>query len=236
MIVLRQFPPAFGLPNLSPFCMKVETYLRMIGESFEIRTVLDPRKAPRGKLPFVEDGTHTICDSELIVRHLVRTRGDPLGDERLSPADAALGHAVRRLCEEALYFPTLYSRWVDPPGWEALRAEVFSTLPPILRSIIPPLARRGVVRQLHEQGTGRHERAEIYAMGVADLQALADLLGDRKYFVDDRPTAVDATVYSFLAGHVFSPLENPLRDKARDSPNLVAYCERMKAAYYREEG
>lgn len=29
MIQLQQFAPAFGLPNASPFCMKLETYLRM---------------------------------------------------------------------------------------------------------------------------------------------------------------------------------------------------------------
>ena len=29
MIKLFQFEPAFGLANASPFCMKLETYLRM---------------------------------------------------------------------------------------------------------------------------------------------------------------------------------------------------------------
>jgi hypothetical protein len=28
-IVLHQFYRSFGLPNASPFCMKLETYLRM---------------------------------------------------------------------------------------------------------------------------------------------------------------------------------------------------------------
>lgn len=232
MIVLYQFPPAFGLPNLSPFCMKVETYLRMIGEPYKVRTVMDPRRAPRGKLPFVEDGAATICDSQLIVQHFERTREDPLGEKRLDAADAATSHAVRRLCEEGLYFPTLYSRWVDPSGWAALREEVFSKLPLILRSVVPPLARRGVMRQLHEQGTGRHDRAEVYAMGRADIRALAGLLGDRRYFVDDRPTSVDATAYAFLAGHVLSPLDTPLREEARRADNLVRYCERMREAYY----
>jgi hypothetical protein len=31
LITLHQFAPAFGLPNASPFCMKLETYLRMAG-------------------------------------------------------------------------------------------------------------------------------------------------------------------------------------------------------------
>ena len=36
MIKLYQFKPAWGLPNPSPFCMKVETYLRMAGLSYEV--------------------------------------------------------------------------------------------------------------------------------------------------------------------------------------------------------
>ena len=36
MIKLYQFKPAWGLPNPSPFCMKVETYLRMAGLSYGV--------------------------------------------------------------------------------------------------------------------------------------------------------------------------------------------------------
>jgi len=36
VIKLYQFAPAFGLPNASPFCMKMETYLRMAGLPFEL--------------------------------------------------------------------------------------------------------------------------------------------------------------------------------------------------------
>lgn len=43
MIKLYQFSPAWGLPNPSPFCMKVETYLRMTGLPYE---------AINGALPF----------------------------------------------------------------------------------------------------------------------------------------------------------------------------------------
>ena len=50
MIELYQFPRAFGLPNPIPFCMKVETYLKLTGLPYEVKDT-DPRKAPLGKLP-----------------------------------------------------------------------------------------------------------------------------------------------------------------------------------------
>ena len=51
MITLHQFPPAWGLPNASPFCMKVETYLRMCNLPYTTVNVLNPAKGPKGKLP-----------------------------------------------------------------------------------------------------------------------------------------------------------------------------------------
>ena len=55
-IKLYQFPPALELPNASPFCMKLETYLRMAGLPFESVYTLNLRRAPKGKLPFINDG------------------------------------------------------------------------------------------------------------------------------------------------------------------------------------
>jgi hypothetical protein len=36
MIKVYQFEPAFGIPNASPFCFKLENYLRMAAIPFEI--------------------------------------------------------------------------------------------------------------------------------------------------------------------------------------------------------
>jgi len=231
-LLLFQFPRAWDLPNLSPFCMKVENYLRMTGVPFKTKTVLDPGRAPKGKLPYIEDEAgDSVCDSQHIIEHLKRRRGDSL-DESLSLEEHALGHAIRRLCEESLYFPTLYSRWIDPPGWSALRAEVFSKLPPILRNVVPPIARRKVREQLQQQGIGRHNREQIYSLGRDDLDALSGLLGDKSYVLGDEPTSYDATLYAFLASNLRPPTHTPLKVHLVSKKNLVAYCERMHERYY----
>src|SRR5690348_16947942 len=115
MITLYQFAPAFGLPNPSPFCFKVENYLRMTEEPFETK-IGDVRSAPKGKLPFIKDGGIVVSDSSHIVQHLVRTRGDKL-DKHLSAHDRAVGHAVRRMVEEGTYFCLVYARWIDDAGF-----------------------------------------------------------------------------------------------------------------------
>ena len=78
MIKLYQFRPAFGLPNASPFCMKVENYLRMAGLAYECPRGADMRKAPKGKMPYIEDEGSLIADSSFIIDHLKRKYGDPL--------------------------------------------------------------------------------------------------------------------------------------------------------------
>jgi len=83
MIKLYQFKPAWGLPNPSPFCMKVETYLRMAGLSYEVIHGAVPFKAPKKKLPYIEDGTQVVADSGFIFKYLKQTYGDEL-DENLS--------------------------------------------------------------------------------------------------------------------------------------------------------
>ena len=98
-IKLFQFPRMFGIPNLSPFCCKLETWLRITRVPYEVVDTLDPRKGPKGKLPFIEDAGMRIADSSRIVDHLVKIRGvDP--DGRLNTSERAIVLLVQRTLEE----------------------------------------------------------------------------------------------------------------------------------------
>ena len=234
MIKLYQFPPAFGLPNASPFCMKVETYLRMAGLPYECPRGADFRKSPKGKLPYIEDsegGGKVVADSTFIIDYLKATYGDKL-DARLSAAERALSVVIQRTFEESLYWPVVHSRWIDDTGFAQVNEAVFGRMKFPLRQIIPLFARRGLRRQLHAQGTGRHSRDEIYAIGCRDITALAGLLGDKPYFLGDEPASIDATGYAFLANLLWVPIDLPMRAHAATFSNLEAYCQRMKARYY----
>lgn len=66
-IVLYQFPAAFELTSLGPFCTKLEAYFRAakIVYSSELAS---PREAPRGKVPYVRWDGELIGDSHRIIR------------------------------------------------------------------------------------------------------------------------------------------------------------------------
>ena len=233
MIKLFQFEPALGLPNASPFCMKLETYLRMTALPFEIpcATLRHLQQAPKGKMPYIEDQGKFVADSSFIIDYLKTTYGDPL-DGWLDARQRAVALALQRLLEENLYWAVIYTRWVEPQGWELTRTAFFGKLPLPLKWVLPSLARRGIIKELHGQGMGRHSREEIMAIGKRDISALADFLSDKPYFMGEQPCSLDASAYAFLVNLLWVPLESELKLHARKYPQLEAYCQRMRSHYY----
>lgn len=230
MITLHTLPGRFGLESLSPFCMKAEVYLKLA--KLEYRAIAgDPRKAPKQKLPMIdEDGTR-VCDSTAIVDYLEKKSKAPL-DEGMSELDRARARMIQRTFEEGLYFVVLWSRWAEEEGWAVSRT-FFDAIPAAVRWAIVPMIRKKIIASSHAQGTGRHAREEIYAMGQRDLEAFATLLGDAPYVLGERPRTVDCTAYAFIANILHTPIESPLKEYVKSRPTLEAYVKRMQDAISR---
>ncbi len=231
MLTLYQFRPVWGLPNASPFCMKLETYLRMVALPYQTAKNADVRKAPKKKFPFIDDGGKVIADSGFIVDYLKATYGDPL-DQALTPYEQAQALAMRRLFEEHLYWAMVHDRWISPQNWPITRRAFFGFLPAAVRPIIATLVRRMTRKNLSGHGMGRHSVVEIEELGKADLSAASAFLGDKAYFMGAQPTSLDATAYAFLANATRAPFNSPLTIHARSLVNVVAYCERMRQRYF----
>jgi glutathione S-transferase len=231
MIRLHQFAPAFGLLNASPFCMKLEVYLRLAGLPYEAVNDGNVMKAPKGKLPYIEDQGAVVADSTFVIDYLKKTYGDTL-DAGLTAEQRALATAFQRLFEENLYWAVVHTRWADPAGWARTKVAFFGALPPPLCWLLPPLARRGILGEMRGHGMGRHSEAEIHTIARRDVDAVADFLADKPYFLGAQPTSIDATAYAFLANLLWAPVDSPLQRHARQRTNLESYCQRMKARYY----
>src|SRR5262245_30012464 len=226
-IKLFQFPRMFGVPNLSPFCCKLETWLRIAGLPYKVVDTPDPRKGPKGKLPFIEDGGARIADTSLIVDHLVRTRGvDP--DAGLDASQRATALLIQRTLEEHYAFVVLYTHFIRPDGWQHTRA-TFDSVPALIRPLVANLV-RGQMRQiLWRQGILRHSDESIIEAGLRDWRAVLMMMSDGPYFFGDAPTGVDAIVFGALATTMSTPIESPIRDFLRSQPRCAAYEERMRA-------
>lgn len=224
-------PPIWGAPSPSPFVIKLLTFLRMAGLPYEIPGLNGPPRSPTGKIPYIElpDGQQ-LHDSGLIVDALTARYQIAL-DDGLSPEQRAQSHAVRRMVEEHTYFVGAHERWLTPAGYAATSRAYFAHLPAPLRLILPFILRRRIRANMFGQGIGRHPAEVVAAAGRADIEALAILLGDREFF-HGRPTSVDATLYGFLAAWMSNPYESSIQAGAVKHPNLVAYYQRMKSAYW----
>jgi glutathione S-transferase len=231
MIQYYQLKRTWEIPNLCHFCCKTETYMRMTGIEYQLHATIPPR-APKGKLPFIIDGEHKMGDSRFIIRYFKRTYGDPL-DSSLTPSEMAVGHALQRLIEEHLYWVTMYTRWSwSEENWITNKTAIFGAMPFIVRQVAATYFRHGIRKQIWGHGTGRHHPEEIFELGYEDIDAIANLLGDKPYLLGDQPTSFDATGYGFLVNTLGCPIESPVKQHALSKPNLVQYVERMQTRYY----
>lgn len=232
-LVLHQPPNrSWGTPNLSPFCAKLETYLRIAEVPYEPGP-FGIRNAPKGKIPFVRIDGAFMGDSQLIIEELERRRvaeGKRALDDGLAGRERAQAHMLRRALEEALYFVGLYARWRTDEGYAAIREEFKKFVP----AIALPFVRRRQHQKLHAQGTGRHTYEEAMAMGAADITAVADWLGDRPFVMGDEPRTVDCTVFAFLESTLAFPVETPIKARAREHANLTAYRKRVRDRWWPE--
>jgi glutathione S-transferase len=232
-IVLHQ-PPGrpWGTPNLSPFCTKLETYLRMAEVPHAV-VAADFRKAPKGKIPFVTIDDKLVGDSQLVIEELERRLGDRALDAGLGARDRAIARTVRRMLDEAFYFVGMYFRWGTDDGYAILAPEFKKVLPAPFR-VLMPVIRRGVKKSLHKQGTGRHTPDEVAGIGAADLDALSELLGDQDFLFGKAPRTVDASVFAFIEGIAGFPLDSPLKRHLQGKPNLIAYRDRVRARWWKD--
>jgi glutathione S-transferase len=225
---------AWELPDISAFVAKVDCYLRMAGVRFQnVHWQPGDPAPPKGKFPFIEDGNTRIADSDLIIEYMKRTYGDPL-DCKLSPQQKAVALAMRRMIEEHLYWPLVFSQWGEDAAWAGYQ-KMLPTLA-AMPSTERTRHRDYVLGQVFAQGTGRHSRAEIYQLGNADLSALSRYLERKPFFMGDEPCSLDATTYAFLTRIMWVPelFGSPLKTHAQSLSNLPVYCERMRERYYRD--
>jgi len=228
MIRLYQFGRAWGLPDPSPFCMKVVTYLQLAGIDFEsIAGMNNLRRAPKGKLPYIEDAGQLIADSGFIIPYLQQKYGNPLSE----PADARQRGALRaitRMLDEDLYFAIVYARWIDEHNWKThTLPKFFGKMPLPVRAVVPALIRRNLKKSLHRQGIARHAPAEIMEIGQRNLEAVRDYLGNNPFIAGEEVSVADATVYSFVAGAVKPPHESAMKRFVENDSILMNYINRM---------
>jgi glutathione S-transferase len=230
MITLYTFGPGFGLPDPSPFVMKGEMLLKLAKLPYQTNT-RGFMRAPKGKLPFIDDDGAIVADSTLIRLHLERKHSIDF-DRGLSTRDRGVAWATEKMLEDHVYWVMVYWRWMNDANFERGPINYFKRAPAIIRPLVTKVVRRKVRRSLHAHGLGRHSEAEMTLLSNRAFDALAQIVGEGPYLMGGQPCGADATAFAFVAGALAPVFESPVHDKVRSLPNLVAYRDRMMSEFY----
>ena len=226
-MILHTLPSAFGQRNPSPFCLKSEMALKYLNLDFSLNQSLDLPKAPKKKMPWLEDDGTIIADSELILNYLdVKSNGGLFGS--ISEKQKAVGTAFVRLAEDHLYWLIIASRWLDDDWFSNVERDFFGTIPAPIRWLAVSIARNRMKKTLDLHGLGRHNRNEQIQLLKANLNAIADQAGKEGFITGDSLTVYDFGVGSMVASMVDNKPHTWVSTIAVENDGLVAYAERVQ--------
>jgi len=239
VINLIQFPRAKSIPNISPFSLKMETFLKIANLQYTSISNEFKHASSKGQIPFIELNGRQHADSDNIIEFLIKEFNLSL-DSRLSAKQLADKRAYTVLLEHSFIKAALVLRFQNPE-WiftedKGILANVDSKLQKIIFSkVAGRLMAKNILKSLKISGIGRNSNEEIIEIMKKDLIALNTLLDGKKYFFGNEPTSFDATAFGMLAQLFYTPLSPELVKFAEtETPNLKAFVDRIKNEYWPE--
>jgi len=220
--------------ELSPYSLKVRSYLRFKGLDFEwlarsnARQEEFTRYAKQPLMPVLVDANETaLQDSTPIIEALEREYPDP----SITPADASLAFVSALLedyADEWLNKAMFHYRWSYPEDQESASRRIVEM---IFEGAEPPedianSVRTRMVSRLHHVGSSPETAPVIEGSFARVIGQLEALLGKRVYLFGGRPSLADFS----LAGQLTQLLSDPTPGamiKAQ-APNLARWIARME--------
>jgi len=236
VVYLFQFPRCPTLPNISPKCLKVETWLKMHGIKYENVNHGGKLRSKRGLLPFVELNGEEMSDPESILKTLASTYGKEM-DSSLSSEQKNIQHAMLNMVDNHLHGAFLY--WASSHAEDIIKGYKLNLQHFTGYKVPNPLLTLWFKYQYNKKGLKRAKGAGFAGMnseeaieeGKRDLEVLRDMLGDKQFFFGDEPHTLDLVTFSQLAQiiNVEEDVKCPLKDYLNsDCENLVGLYNRMK--------
>jgi len=219
IVVLHQFPRGYRIPSISPFVLKLETWLRMA--EIKYQNSHGYTFGPKGKLPYITYNGKDIADSQLIIEYLGTEMGKDLSVGH-SEMGLALARAYFKMAEESLFWVTLLSRFFLEPN-----RRFMGVAWPTFWYI-----RHMYKDRTKDQGYGRHTKEEVLSIGKKDLKSLDVFLRGKRFLLGDKPCNEDAAVFGIVAQFVYTDSGTLNKFINNECPNLLAYVENMKDTYW----
>ena len=158
-------------------------------------------------------------------------------DAHLTAEQKAIGTAFKTMLEESTYFTgVIQSRYVDKEQCDKITVPLyFDFVPSILRGMVASQVRGKLMRDAQGHGTANIlTDDQVFEKFQMELQAVSDYLGVKPYFMGDKVTSFDATVFAYLAILVQGDWNSKSNQEARSYKNIMAYVDRMRKEFWPE--
>lgn len=243
-VYLFTFPNSPHVRNISPFALKVESFLRLHKIPFEVIGTF--KFSPKGQMPYIrlnsKDDGPIIADSNFIIKFLSKKLGLDEDETTLSKEQSATAHAFTRMIEEHTSQIGFYYRYglqmdqfcsaVIPEGWFSNKGTFKSWL---MGKLFPTMMPRAYKRKMRYISFGRHSDDEKWTISCQDIQSISDYLGEKKFIFGDVPGTLDCTLFGHLAQFLYIPLDFPQKTYMKENcVNIVDYVDRFKEMYWRD--
>ena len=245
-VYLFTFPRANQVHNISPFSLKLESFLRMHNIPFEVIPTF--KFSPKGQIPYIRLNSlqgPLIADSNFIIQYLSKKlRLEKSEGDIISTCERAIAHSFTRMIEEHTTQIGFYYRYalnmdqfcsaVIPCNWfNANRPSIIKgRLMLKFWRFIQPI---GFNRKMRYHSCGRHSDGEKWTISCQDIQSISDYLGNKTFIFGDKATALDCTLFGHLAQFLYIPLDFPQKKYMHEHcSNIVEYVERFRDIYWKD--
>ncbi|CAH3148631.1 unnamed protein product [Porites lobata] len=194
-------------------CRSAEVYLKFCGLAYEVKSRRNAEfMSPKGNVPFLRaDDRQLISDFSGITSYIGEKGFSASKD--LEMKDRAEMEAYVSLVENSLLPAELYMLWWKKSWAVRTRQQYGSQFATPLNVILSYRKQWQICRHLKAIGWHLKTDTEVVEEFRRTCQALSEKLGNNRFFINDRPTELDALVF----GHLHSVLTRYLPDDSLSS-------------------
>lgn len=236
MLELITFKQAEGsrIQNYSPFCSKVETFLKLNDIEFKHTEFNGPLKRfPKEKLPVIIHNGKMISDSHFILEYLTKNFSITM-DKGLKQLDHAQGRAFISMIEEHLYWALVCERWMEDKNWNRLKLIFLKGVPRPIAFLIGNMARKNIIKNCIGQGYGRFSLEERLKIAKEIIQSISIFIGSKSFVFGEKISSYDAIFYATLSNILYSDLSPKLQQEVLKYKNLEEYCVRVESLFQKK--
>ncbi|XP_078041455.1 metaxin-1 isoform X2 [Augochlora pura] len=220
--------------------LRQQAYAKFNGIPIKVNTSGNPYNTPHGRLPVLRTNDRKFDTVKEIILYFQEKQWN--SETELNATECALILAYNELLKEKLLPALQFIWWIDKKNVDELIRPWYSKALPFPLNFYYPGKFERQSRALFEclyptEDNITDIENKVYSEARKCLTLLSTRLEDSKhYFFGDKPTMIDAILYSYLAPLLKISLPNSaLQNHLKACTNLVKYVSRISQKYFEKD-